>query len=655
MKNPYKLTVGIVFLIFISGYVYSQQAKKILPRKDCFFGVHFDFHANPSDSIIGQNVSAQGLDDLINKVKPDFIQVDCKGHPGIASYPTKIGTPAKGFKKDALSLWRSETAKYGVGLYVHYSDLFDKAAISKHPGWAARNQDGMASSENVSIFSGYEDSLLIPQLTEVIRNYHVDGVWLDAGTWAIQSDYSTASLAAFKTKTGITEVAKLGSSSYPSFLNFTRNAFVSYINRYATALHRVDKNIAVCSNWMFSGMAPLPISSSFDFLSGDMPSSQMDLNMVAFNARCYSSQGRTYKKPWDLMSWGFDEKGIRPTSVLCQEAAEVIAEGGAWQCYFPQNRDASVDQRYVNALASIAPFMRARQSYCQYATPIKQIAVLFSGEKELSRNKGVFQNDNNISVRNVLYTLLDNQYSVDVIMEHQLTTDIPAYPVIVIPELGTAKKFQTQLLKYTANGGIVFILGTDNAKQLSVAYTGIDFAANLKENKSVTLQSGQGKYQFRLPSYALQKGVQMIQSSAGDNSSVAAMKTYGKGRIVSFLVNQNSASNENMYEAYKSAIATVVKNLFPNPMVEISGSKNVHVAITGVKGQTVINLVNTSKQNNGSIPALAALQVSIRMPAKPAKLTLQPENKTLNFTYNNGVCNTEIQTLPIHEMIVISQ
>ena len=35
-------------------------------------------------------------------LKPDFIQIDCKGHPGWASYPTKIGNAMPEFEKDTL-------------------------------------------------------------------------------------------------------------------------------------------------------------------------------------------------------------------------------------------------------------------------------------------------------------------------------------------------------------------------------------------------------------------------------------------------------------------------------------------------------------------------------------------------------------------------
>lgn len=195
MINKIRLTIFIAIACFTACY--PQKNNTPLARKNCFFGVHFDFHANPEDDAIGKSVTTGMIDSLLDGVKPDFIQIDCKGHPGIASYPTKIGTPAKGFVKDALQLWRNETYKKRVGLYIHYSDLLDKAAVKRHPDWATVNVNNQASKEQISIFSRYEDSLLIPQLKEVIQKYKVDGVWLDGGTWAMQPDYSNGAAKAF--------------------------------------------------------------------------------------------------------------------------------------------------------------------------------------------------------------------------------------------------------------------------------------------------------------------------------------------------------------------------------------------------------------------------------------------------------------------------
>ena len=98
-----KLTrLAIIILFVVTSCTEQPQPEKssgILRRADCFFGVHFDLHASEDITDAGKTLTAEMIDTFLLKVKPDFIQIDCKGHPGISSYPTKVGYHVKGFRK----------------------------------------------------------------------------------------------------------------------------------------------------------------------------------------------------------------------------------------------------------------------------------------------------------------------------------------------------------------------------------------------------------------------------------------------------------------------------------------------------------------------------------------------------------------------------
>ena len=639
-------------------FCFSQKRSEPLKRKDCFFGVHFDFHATSSDTTIGKMLTSGLIDSFLDNVKPDFVQVDCKGHPGFASYPTKIGTPAGRFVKDPLKLWREETTKKHIGLYIHYSDLLDKAALQKHPDWGVEDADKKGSDEVVSIFSNYEDSLLIPQLKEVIRNYGIDGIWLDGSTWAVQPDYGASSLKAFKSQTGIAAIASdKNSANYKSFLSFERNSFLRYAGKYVNALHQYDKNIQIGINWLYSSWAPLPVTVNVDYFSGDLPSSHNDLYDVAFDARCYSSQAIRYDKAWDLMSWGFDGNGIRPVEALYQEAAEVIAMGGAWQCYFPQNRDASVKKDYTNTLQLISPFIRARQPFCQYAVPVKQVAVWYSGNNQLAKNTNIFQVDNVSNVHNVLNALLDKQLPAEIIIEHQVSSRIPAYPVIIIPELQIEKGRDEQVLNYVSNGGTVLLLGEVNISRFA-KYAGVSLSHTSNADNIVTVQNGHNNYQFNAVPYTLQKGATELTAESikkiNGTLPIASVVNYGKGKIACLFINQMNPANNGLFDVYKEMIGALSKKLLAKPLVAIEDQSNLHVTVNTIKGKTFINLINTSRPINGKIPQLDSLIVNLRLP-KPAKIVLQPGNKPLSFTYANGICTVKIQKISIHEILAVGK
>ena len=140
----YEKIILISSLLLLPFFLFSQTRPDPprLKRADSFFGVHFDFHAGPDCNEIGKNVDEAMVENIVSQVKPDFIQVDCKGHAGYSSYPTRVGNPAPGFIKDQLKIWRQVTAKNGIALYMHYSGVWDTRAIQFHPSWSAVNADG---------------------------------------------------------------------------------------------------------------------------------------------------------------------------------------------------------------------------------------------------------------------------------------------------------------------------------------------------------------------------------------------------------------------------------------------------------------------------------------------------------------------------------
>ena len=444
-----------------------------------FFGMHFDFHANASDGQIGRNLSEQSLDSLLTTIKPDFIQIDCKGHPGVASYPSRVAnaTVAPDFAKDPLAFYRAVTRKHGVGLYVHYSGVFDVAALEKHPNWGVVHADGSLDKANTSVYGPYADSLLIPQLKEV-ADYGVDGVWVDGDCWATIPDYSPAALARFQTETGIRTGQDLPRSdkdpNYDAFKNAARRAFIRYVGHYTDELHKHKPAFRVASNWAYSSMMPEPITTNVDYLSGDLTPGN-SVNTAAMEGRILAAQGQHAHKPWDLMSWSFwyqfgpTMSGDQKTAVqMKQEAAQVIALGGGFQAYVRQKHDASIPLNELPVMAELSEFVRARQPFCQGITPIPQVAVLYSDATVRKFDHKLFSRDQAYRMQGVLTALLDAQFPVEVLSEHHLTGRLRQYPLIVVSQQDSlAPAFRQELLDYARQGGNLLLIGVATTKNFA--------------------------------------------------------------------------------------------------------------------------------------------------------------------------------------------
>ena len=133
MLSISRLALAILLLSDLSSLA---QTRAKLRRSESFFGVHFDLHATEDITDAGRTLTPAMVDSFLRKVRPDFIQIDCKGHPGITSYPTKAGYHVKGFDKDPLRIFRDVTEKNRVGLYMHYSGVWDGKVATAHPDWA---------------------------------------------------------------------------------------------------------------------------------------------------------------------------------------------------------------------------------------------------------------------------------------------------------------------------------------------------------------------------------------------------------------------------------------------------------------------------------------------------------------------------------------
>lgn len=171
---------------------------------------------------------------------------------------------------DPLRVWRQVTAAKGVALFMHYSGVWDYAAVAKHPDWAAVGPDGKPSAKATSVFGPYADRLLIPQLRELAGVDGVDGAWIDGECWATVPDYGEKAAQAFRAATGIQTLPKKpGDPHWFEFQQFHREAFRQYLRHYVGEVKRTNPGFQLCSNWAFTDHMAEPVSAPVDFLSGD--------------------------------------------------------------------------------------------------------------------------------------------------------------------------------------------------------------------------------------------------------------------------------------------------------------------------------------------------------------------------------------------------
>ena len=664
-----KLIILLLFAFTTNGLL-AQSAKspQKLRRADCFFGIHFDLHASEDITDAGKTLTAEMVDTFLTKVRPDFIQIDCKGHPGISSYPTKAGSHVKGFEKDPLKLFREVTAKNNVALFMHYSGVWDTKAVKDHPDWAVVKANGEVSTEKTSFFSPYLDQILIPQMKE-LSDYGVDGAWIDGDCWAVEPEYGAESLKRFTKETGITEIPKkFGDENYPKWMEYNRQLFRDRLKKYIDAIHAYNPAFQITSNWSYSSMMPEPVNTNVDYLSGDV-TPQNGVYRSAFEARCIAPQG----KPWDLMAWGFSWNGGKmPMSVksavqLEQEAAQIMAMGGGVQFYFQQNRDLSIKPWLAPMLSEIATFCRARQRYAHKAKAIPQIALLYPTASYQKNTTRPFSGSSAM-VQGTMNMVLDGQHPVEILMEHHLHGNMQKYPLIIVPECDFMEaSFKKELDDYAKGGGNLLIIGNETAK-LFEDELGIKSLAKVDETPKFIADADKlGGIGTSLVSVELNPGAKATanfynSSDFADKGKIIAssVNKVGKGRVTGVYFNAGSTYLDYKSHVLRDFISSRIEELFSNPLVEVTGSSLVHIAVNQINGKMLVNLMNVAGEHANSkaigfdeIPALKDVTVKINTPEKPSKIILQPEGRTLNIDFQNGISKVVVPELAIYSILEV--
>ncbi len=645
-----------------------QTYPRRLKRADSFFGLHFDFHAGMDCTEIGKNTTREMIERVIEETHPDYIQIDCKGHPGLSSYPTRVGHPAPGFVGDPLRLWRQVTAEHGVALYMHYSGVWDSEAIRQHPEWAVVNADGSRNKNATSFFGPYVNELLIPQLRELAGDYGVDGAWVDGECWASQPDYGDAALKAFREATGIDTVPhRSGEPHYYEFLQFNREAFRKYLRYYIREVKKTHPGMQLCSNWAFTDHMPEAVCAPVDWISGDY-SPEDSVNSARLSARYLAHQG----KPWDLMAWSFARRGAtrngsrqKSAPQLQREAAVVLALGGGFQFYHTQRRDGSIREGNLPVMAEVATFCRERQAICHRGAPVPQVALLYSTASHYREINGLFNRDLS-RISGTLQALLESQWVVDVVGEHHLTGRMQDYPLIVVAECDYLEPvFKKELVEYVQAGGNLLIVGP-KAASLFTTELGVSLGAAQREPRYLACED-----RFYATRDVTQTPVlgpearacgRLYVAENFDSAShpAASVTSLGQGTIAATYFSFSRGYLATRSAEARAFLSDLVGQLFPNPLVEVKGSSCVDVSVNRLDDKLVIHLVNTSgphwDQENplfDSIEPVGPLEVAVRGKRGSARVTLEPGAEPVSFEYRAGRIHLTLPSLDIHRAIVI--
>jgi hypothetical protein len=636
-------------------------------REDSFWGIHLDLHANGNDTELGRDLSEAMVEEFLREVKPDYVQYDCKGHNGHLAYPSKVSKPAAGIQQDSLAIWRKVTARQGVGLYAHFSGVWDTLAIEEHPEWARLNAEGKPDGRATSTFGDYVAARMLPQLEEAAQRYDLDGVWVDGDCWATGIDYSPTAAAAWKQLTGRESMPRDNKDpDWQRFLEMQREQFRIYVRRYAEAMRKKFPRFQIASNWLYSTYAPEKPTLPVDFLSGDYLGNAA-IPAARLEARYLAQTG----KPWDLMAWGFQQANSnaighlhKPAVQLQQEASVVLAQGGGFQVYYQPTRAGRLDQRLIKVMGEVGRYCLERKPWSWRTESASQIAILFSGRTLYRQENKLFGGWGKAAgpARGFLDAVVESGFSVDVLPDWKLEA-ASRYDLLIVPDWADiGEEVRDAVLRFVAAGKSALIAGAQNAalfsERLGFGLRGgaAESPAWLADEELFTNARGlwqeivanDGKVlEQRYPTYDARR----------TGLPAAVELSYERGSVVMMPGPIGQVAAATHAPVLRKLIHRLVRRLH-QPMVWREGPPVVELALRRRGSQWLAHLLNCGNmQVAGEYAALdyVAPAAEVRLALAPGRqirrAVSEPAGSTLSVTRSNNGMTIDVPKLQLHSIV----
>ena len=638
---------------------------KYLRRASSAFGIHFDFHARPGMTV-GDGYDPEGIAALLDRVRPDFVQCDTKGHAGLSSYPTEVGYRADVIAEDPLALWRRLTEERNIALYAHHSGLYDCRAAAEHPEWAVVDQNGQVSCSTMSVFGGYCDGLLIPQLKELAGRYRLNGAWIDGDCWAVRLDYSESARRAYAAETG-RPLPYPGEPDFENYRAFLRRGFERYVTHYIEEVRREYPDFEITSNWIYSEYMPQRETAPVDFLSGDYSTCDA-VNSARHNARCLAA----HRLPWDLMAWGQNTLPVSWTSSdrqnksavqLMQEAAVCVALGGGFEFFHILYGHGTRIQRWcIEDWGKVADFVRARQPICFGAGIVPQIGVIFPHDDPPPESGRVFSIGTGTErSRAWILALQDSGHASSVLFEDTAAEELARYPMVVLPDASRLPDACAAALRtYVAQGGIAMV------DLRSLRYFP-DLTGPLPEPTEEQFFLDGGGHLAALC------GTTIPMPSSGGEGCIYEDNYYetpcraaclavphGRGKFLFSLFDLGEAYRENRSAPLLAYLRRLIADagFAPRAWVDSAEGK-IDLTLTEKDGRLLCHLMNMEGQHSDphvrsfdSIPPLYHTVLAIRCAGEPTVFA-EPEHIRLPVDYRGGIARVQIPRLEIYSVITV--
>ncbi len=644
-----------------------------------FRQVHLDFHTSPEIPKIGEKFNKEEWQQALRDGHVDSITVFSKCHHGYSFHPSEVNEMHPNLKFDLLAAQLEACKEIGVRAPVYISAGFDEKDAVAHPEWLHHDKAAAAAHHNffnpgyhlMCLNSGYLDKLLA-EIEEVMVNYNPCEIFLDIVGERIcycakcRADMKKLGLDYLKDE----DAAAFGKIAYRRYLDAAFNAVKK---------HNPDTVVYQNSGHLSPGRRDL-VDTMEHYELESLPTGGWGYDHFPMSA----AYARTLTENYLGMTgkfhgtWG-EFGGFKHPNALIYETSLSLAQGAGCSIGDQMHPEGKLNPSTFKLIGKAYSLVEEKEPWCKGAKNIADIAVLSVEGRDFSRGSDETKADcgaNRILLETKrLYNFIDSQ------------EDFSKYKLIIMPDyIRFDAELKEKASAYISGGGKLLLSGVSGLDEQGdfCLDTGVKY---LGENEFSPT--------FLIPCfYTVNGATEYLMRSKSHRFENIDAEIFAQGqnpyfnrtadRFCSHQHAPNDRSSTYPAAAIKGGIAYIgweafagyavsgdfhIKELLSYAIDQLMAD-SASIKISNLPDRGVVTLTeqgekkilhllyaHTTKRGRDTeiiedIVPVYDIEVELK-DKEPKKISLVPENREIDFTYEQGKIKFTVPEVYIHQMISI--
>ena len=653
-----------------------------------FRQIHLDFHTSPNIDGIGEYFDKKQWQETLQKAHINSITCFSSCHHGMSYHPTKVGKMHPGLKFNLLRQQIDACHEIDVKVPVYLTGGINDYVAETYPGWRGIEHDGRLSAppplipgfKRLCFNSPYLD-YICDYLTEMLGMFpDADGVFIDI--ISAPSCYCKYCLNDM-------HAAGIDPHNPEEVQKFAQTVLMKYYQRTSETVRRINPNMPLFHNSGHVHLMPQDILPYFSHLELEsLPTGGWGYDHYPMSA-AYS---RNLNKDFLGMTgkfhgtWG-EFGGFKHPNALRYECAAMLANGSKCSIGDQLHPNGKLDESTYEIISQAYADVESKEPWCEDSVSSCSSAILQ-------------RTDRSFGTTGASRFLLETHIPFDIVDEQM---DFNAYKVLILAEefpLNSA--CADKLQQFVQQGGKLIMCGSapmvDGVNRFDLGGTlsgESPFAPDFVQVAPEFVSFAKTPFLMRLPSYRFKaddpaKSIGKVfdpcfnrtiehycshqhapyrnEESGFDAGIITDNILYFAHPVFSLYCSTGMVELKMFMEKvfrkfYGNGMDVIVTNMPSTGRVALRKQNNRYIlhalyATPSLRGSNYVPIPGDQRPSTTveiieELMPLYNTTYSVALPSKPNSVTIQPEGKSLDFTWKDGRLEFSIDCFTCHAMVVI--